>query len=112
MVTVVRFQPLGLQALQRSANKKGLAREGKPFLVNGGEKGIRTLDTLPYTRFPGELLQPLGHLSAEVALLEPKHQLCSTSTVLQKRRLVRLFQRGRYFTQTVYEKQCHLTGHA
>ena len=29
----------------------------------GGERGIRTLDTLPYTHFPGVLLQPLGHLS-------------------------------------------------
>ncbi len=34
------------------------------FLVFGGERGIRTLDTgLPYTHFPGVLLQPLGHLS-------------------------------------------------
>lgn len=32
---------------------------------NGGEAGIRTLDTRfnGYTRFRGELLQPLGHLS-------------------------------------------------
>ena len=30
----------------------------------GGEGGIRTLDTLlTYTRFPGVLLQPLGHLT-------------------------------------------------
>ncbi len=29
----------------------------------GGEGGIRTLDTLPYTHFPGVLLQPLGHLT-------------------------------------------------
>ncbi len=29
----------------------------------GGERGIRTLDTvLPYTRSPGVLLKPLGHL--------------------------------------------------
>jgi hypothetical protein len=27
------------------------------------EKGIRTLDMLPYTRFPSVRLQPLGHLS-------------------------------------------------
>jgi hypothetical protein len=33
----------------------------------GGEGGIRTLDTLPYTHFPGVLLQPLGHLSANHA---------------------------------------------
>ena len=31
------------------------------------EEGIRTLDTLPYTHFPGVLLQPLGHLSIWVA---------------------------------------------
>ncbi len=29
----------------------------------GGEGGIRTPDTLPYTHFPGVLLQPLGHLT-------------------------------------------------
>ena len=34
------------------------------FFVSGGERGIRTLDTLPYTHFPGVLLQPLGHLSS------------------------------------------------
>ncbi len=33
---------------------------------NGGETGIRTLDTLRYTRFPSVRLQPLGHLSADV----------------------------------------------
>ena len=38
---------------------------------SGGEKGIRTLDTLlAYTRFPGVLLQPLGHLSPELAILK------------------------------------------
>ena len=31
--------------------------------LDGGERGIRTLDTLPYTHFPGVLLRPLGHLS-------------------------------------------------
>ena len=30
----------------------------------GGETGIRTLDTLRYTRFPSVRLQPLGHLSS------------------------------------------------
>ena len=30
---------------------------------DGGEGGIRTLDTLPYTHFPGVRLRPLGHLS-------------------------------------------------
>jgi hypothetical protein len=33
--------------------------------ISGGERGIRTLDTLlTYTHFPGVLLKPLGHLSA------------------------------------------------
>ena len=34
-----------------------------PFLFVGGEGGIRTHDTLPYTHFPGVLLRPLGHLT-------------------------------------------------
>ena len=34
---------------------------------SGGETGIRTLDTLRYTRFPSVRLQPLGHLSAVFA---------------------------------------------
>lgn len=34
------------------------------FFVSGGERGIRTLDTLlTYTHFPGVRLQPLSHLS-------------------------------------------------
>mgnify|MGYP006901756852 CR=1 FL=1 len=37
------------------------------FIVKSEEKsreeGIRTLDTLPYTHFPGVRLRPLGHLS-------------------------------------------------
>ena len=33
------------------------------FQEYGGERGIRTPDTLPYTHFPGVLLQPLGHLT-------------------------------------------------
>ncbi len=37
---------------------------------SGGESGIRTRDTLfTYTRFPGVLLQPLGHLTAFGRLL-------------------------------------------
>jgi hypothetical protein len=33
-------------------------------IKTGGERGIRTLGTLlTYTRFPGVLLKPLGHLS-------------------------------------------------
>jgi hypothetical protein len=38
--------------------------------VYGGETGIRTLDTLRYTRFPSVRLQPLGHLSAISGLIE------------------------------------------
>ena len=34
----------------------------------GGEGGIRTHDTFPYTHFPGVLLQPLGHLTALTTL--------------------------------------------
>jgi len=38
---------------------------GSTIVVNnGGEGGVRTLDTLlTYTHFPGVLLQPLGHLT-------------------------------------------------
>ena len=36
--------------------------------INGGEGGIRTLDRLPYTHFPGVLLRPLGHLTASVKI--------------------------------------------
>jgi hypothetical protein len=32
--------------------------------VIGGEGGIRTLETLPFTHFPGVRLRPLGHLSS------------------------------------------------
>ena len=35
----------------------------KQVFKYGGERGVRTLDTLPYTHFPGVLLQPLGHLT-------------------------------------------------
>ena len=42
--------------------KSPILRQGS-FLLDGGEGGIRTLDTLPYTHFPGVLLQPLGHLT-------------------------------------------------
>ena len=38
------------------------------FLKYGGEGGIRTPDTLPYTHFPGVLLQPLGHLTILLSL--------------------------------------------
>ena len=44
------------------AKKKPVLAYGL-FLKYGGEGGIRTPDTLPYTHFPGVLLQPLGHLT-------------------------------------------------
>ena len=47
----------------------------------GGEGGIRTLDTLPYTHFPGVLLRPLGHLSSWVATQTshtPAHESAAT----------------------------------
>ena len=49
------------QAVQHVKKKPVLAYE--LFLKYGGEAGIRTPDTLPYTHFPGVLLQPLGHLT-------------------------------------------------
>jgi hypothetical protein len=35
---------------------------------NGGEEGIRTLESLRFTRFPSVRLKPLGHLSLIAAL--------------------------------------------
>ena len=43
--------------------KKKPAFSCELFFKDGGEGGIRTPDTLPYTHFPGVLLQPLGHLT-------------------------------------------------
>src|SRR5690606_39130651 len=41
----------------------------------GGERGIRTLDTLlTYTHFPGVLLQPLGHLTGSKARRLPDQE--------------------------------------
>jgi hypothetical protein len=38
----------------------------KEWAKHGGEKGIRTLETLlEPTRFPGVRLRPLGHLSTK-----------------------------------------------
>ena len=37
--------------------------------VIGGEGGIRTLDTFPYTHFPGVRLRPLGHLTVRARML-------------------------------------------
>ncbi len=45
------------------------------FGIAGGERGIRTLDTLlRYTHFPGVLLKPLGHLS-NAANLQTIHRI-------------------------------------
>tara|TARA_B110000881_G_C18487969_1_gene470164 strand:+ start:495 stop:713 length:219 start_codon:yes stop_codon:yes gene_type:complete len=33
------------------------------LIKNGGDGEIRTLERLPFTRFPGVLLQPLGHVT-------------------------------------------------
>ena len=41
-----------------------------PFVLSGGERGIRTLDgLLTHTPLAGERLQPLGHLSNIVRIL-------------------------------------------
>ena len=46
----------------RRLNKNASTREA--FCLDGGEGGIRTLDTLlTYTPLAGERLQPLGHFS-------------------------------------------------
>ena len=39
------------------------------FVQDGGEGGIRTLDTFPYTHFPGVRLRPLGHLTVRARML-------------------------------------------
>ncbi len=47
--------------ISRHLHKKTRLKAG--FSIDGGEGGIRTLDTFPYTHFPGVLLRPLGHLT-------------------------------------------------
>ncbi len=54
----VLIPPAGMQYA-----KKKPAFSCELFFKYGGEGGIRTPDTLPYTHFPGVLLQPLGHLT-------------------------------------------------
>ncbi len=45
-------------------NKKAPSTQFDEASFNGGERGIRTLDTLlTYTPLAGERLQPLGHFS-------------------------------------------------
>ncbi len=48
---------------RENINEKSPYFRTSSHLEYGGEGGIRTLDTLPYTHFPGVLLQPLGHLT-------------------------------------------------
>ena len=55
------FEPEG-SSTQPTPSKSKKGPFG-PFSNFGGEGGIRTLDTLPYTHFPGVRLRPLGHLS-------------------------------------------------
>ena len=57
--------------------KSPILRQGS-FLLDGGEGGIRTLDTLPYTHFPGVLLQPLGHLTVVELLFRREFITCKT----------------------------------
>jgi hypothetical protein len=52
-----------------------LSRGFKHFY--GGEGGIRTLDTLPYTRFPGVRLRPLGHLTIRARSISQYRRLAS-----------------------------------
>ena len=53
-----------------SFNAKALVVNGCTIEVGticyGGEGGIRTLGTLPYTHFPGVLFRPLRHLTENV----------------------------------------------
>ncbi len=49
-------------AVQADKMRKKPVLSYELFFKYGGE-GIRTPDTLPYTHFPGVLLQPLGHLT-------------------------------------------------
>ena len=66
---VTRMQGIGVR--QAHGEDRDSEGEGKNHVIFpgdlegdiGGERGIRTLDTLPYTHFPGVRLRPLGHLS-------------------------------------------------
>gem|GEM_PF-6904750 len=60
------FVGFSLSRKRKSPDLSGLGLHLRCRIITGGERGIRTLGTLlTYTRFPGVLLQPLGHLSAE-----------------------------------------------
>ena len=51
----------------------------------GGERGIRTLETLlTFTHFPGVLLQPLGHFTKAVDNNEKKY-ICQATIELEQK---------------------------
>ena len=66
--------------------------------ICGGERGIRTLERLlTFTHFPGVLLQPLGHLTAElsiiakqIALLKSRGRVTYLSKIMNTRRYCRI----------------------
>ena len=46
------------------------------MIFYGGEGGIRTLGTLPYTHFPGVLFRPLRHLTGTGKHVRPLDAAC------------------------------------
>ena len=64
-----------LTKLKRLARFKTKNAPLQGALVLCREKGIRTLDMLPYTRFPSVRLQPLGHLSILLRLQRTRKKL-------------------------------------
>ena len=61
------------QARQLNDSLEAVLSNVVPPLETGGERGIRTLDTLlEYARFPGVCLQPLGHLSRRSPVVRQK----------------------------------------
>ena len=63
---------------RENINEKSPYFRTSSHLKYGGEGGIRTLDTLPYTHFPGVLLQPLGHLTILFCCLSSRGQRGAT----------------------------------
>jgi hypothetical protein len=52
----------------------------------GGERGIRTLDTLlTYTHFPGVLLKPLGHFT-KATDNNQKKEFCQATIELEQKK--------------------------
>ena len=68
LILIDDITPLGLLKAISPLFLAGLCATSDVAGFNyGGERGIRTLGTLlTYTRFPGVLLQPLGHLSGNM----------------------------------------------